>query len=153
MLRVSLTKIWRGELSLYQAAYGLGGLGAVVASLIGDYALDLSTRLGGLTGWVVFATASTGELVYAWLCVVATWRSRSRGPGQPYGTAAIVVAVAFVWSQLLFTAAWTCWNGLATSGLIATPAEVLITHIIKPEWQMLRRVDAADDSDSLRQAD
>jgi hypothetical protein len=153
MLHRFLRKIWHGELSLYQAAYGLGGVGAVVATLLADYALDLSTRLTGLTAGVVFAIAAFGELIYAWACVVATWRSRRRGAGQPYSAGAVVLAVAFVWSQFIFTAAWTCWNGLATSGLIATPADVLISRVIEPEWNELKRSVGADDSASLRQAD
>jgi hypothetical protein len=37
MLQTRLANIWRGELSLYEAAYALGGLSALFGSLAGDY--------------------------------------------------------------------------------------------------------------------
>jgi hypothetical protein len=44
MLQTRLANIWRGELSLYEAAYAFGGLSALFGSLAGDYFLDFGPR-------------------------------------------------------------------------------------------------------------
>jgi hypothetical protein len=133
----ALTKIWRGEVSLYRAAYGLGGVGAVALTSAGDFLVGFSTRAGGIIAGGCFALAAFGQLIFTWICIVATWRARRSGPGQPYPAIAIFCAVGFVWLQLALTAAWVGWSGLAELRLVSAPADVLMSRVFQPEWGRL----------------
>jgi hypothetical protein len=62
----------RGEIGLYRAAYGLGGLGLALASLAGDALLSSAASTGGAIGWLVYVAVAAGEVAFAWFSVVAT---------------------------------------------------------------------------------
>jgi hypothetical protein len=106
-------RVWRGELSLYRAAYGLGGLGLAVVSLLGDVVLDTSASAGNAIGWLSFIAVALSQLAFAWVSLVATWRAARtrRAGGRAYGTIATSLALAFVCTQLVLTAAWIGWSG------------------------------------------
>lgn len=129
----AFARAWRGELSLYRAAYGLGGVGGALGAAFGDCLLDLSMR-GSYINSLVFAAAALGELGFAWICVVGTWRARRKGR---HGAISIGLALAFVWAQLLFTAGWVVCSGLADIGLTSPPMEILAEDVLKPEMQAL----------------
>lgn len=95
----ALSRIWHGEISLYRAAYGLGGLGLAIASLLGDSVQDAAAAVGHASGLLLWSLASAGEILVAWLAWLATvacgaprsgarplavvtarWRSGSRSP-------------------------------------------------------------------------
>ena len=138
----SFSSVWRGEIGLYRAAYGLGGLGLALLSLIGDGFLSSAALAGGVTGWLSYAVAGSSELVFASIVIVATWRAARRGQptrGRPYGSLAVGVAFAFVGIQFVLTAGWVGWNGLAGFG--AAP---------RPEQYLLRAVAAAIGGDYAR---
>lgn len=129
----SVGRVWRGEIGLFRAAYGLGGVGGAFGAAVGDYFLDL--RLGSDPAqWLLFAGAAIGELLFAWVCVVATSRARRR---RHYGMIPVALALVFVWAQLLFTAGWVACSGLAAVGLATPPMRILIDDILKPEMQAL----------------
>ena len=77
--RSSLLSVWRGEIGLYRAAYGLGGLGLALVSLVGDGFLSSAARAGGAIGWLSYVVAGTGELAFASTAIVATWRAARTG--------------------------------------------------------------------------
>jgi hypothetical protein len=137
VLRTRLAKIWRGELSLYEAAYALGGLSALFGSLVGDYFLDLPARHGDLLAWLCFAVAAIAELVFALLCTVATWRARHGSDGRRYGPVAIGLALAFVWVQLAFTTGWIGWSAMAGMGLTSPPIDMMANDLLPPEWRAI----------------
>ncbi len=122
------SRAWRGDLGLFRSAYGLGGLGFALVSLLGDTSLDFSASAGGATGWIFYIAVALGELTFAWVSSVATWRAAQRGRanGRRYGSVAIGLALAFVGLQLVFTAAWTGWSGLAGLGFVPEPGNVLL---------------------------
>jgi len=119
---------WRGEIGLYRAAYGLGGLGLVLVSLLGDALLSVSGSLGGATGWLSYIAGGAGEVAFAWVSIVATWRAarRTRPDGRAYGPMAVGLAFAFVGIQFILVAAWTGWSGLAELGVASEPGDVLL---------------------------
>ena len=83
--RSSLLSVWRGEIGLYRAAYGLGGLGLALVSLVGDGFLSSAARTGGAIGWLSYVVAGTGELAFASTAIV-TWRAALTGqPGLRCG--------------------------------------------------------------------
>jgi hypothetical protein len=130
-LAAVVRNIWRGEIGLYRAAYGLGGVEFAFASLLGDIVLSLSRWVGGVVGWTLFGTVGLGEIAFAWICVVVTSRAaRSGWSGQHYGHLAIGLALTFVGSQLIFTAIWIAWTGLAGLGVLASPDVVLARSIL-----------------------
>lgn len=63
---------WREEIGLYRAAYGLGGLGLALVSLLGDILNSLSAFAGGFIGRLSYSLGGAGELAFAWVPVVAT---------------------------------------------------------------------------------
>jgi hypothetical protein len=104
--RSAFLRAWRGEIGLYRAAYGLGGLGLVIISLLGDAILSIAAFAGGAIGWLSYLTGGAGELAFAWVSIVATWRAARRGrPGGAYRPIAVGLAFAFVGVQLVLTAA------------------------------------------------
>jgi hypothetical protein len=125
-----LLRVWRGELGLYRSAYALGGLSFALVSLIGDTILDMSASAGGATGWLCYSAVGLGELAFAWVAVVATWRAVRRGSrSRAYGPISICLALAFVWIQLVLTAGWIGWSGLAGLGLGPTPVDILLPNL------------------------
>lgn len=137
MLQTRLAKIWQGEVSLYEAAYALGGLSALFGSLVCDYFLDLPARHGDWLTWLCFTIAAIAELVFAFACVVATWRARRRRDGPRYGPVAIGLALAFVWAQLAFTTGWIGWSAIAGMGLTAPPIHRVVNDLLQPKWQAI----------------
>lgn len=132
-LAISSAQVWRGQLSLYRAAYGLGGIGGALGSAIGDYVLDLSSH-GGAFQWILFVVVGLGELAFAWVCVVATWRAAR---WRSYGIISVGFATAFVWVQFVFTAAWIGCSGLAGLGLAVAPITIAANNVFKPEIRAL----------------
>jgi hypothetical protein len=126
--RSAFLRAWRGEIGLYRAAYGLGGLGLVLVSLLGDVILCAA----GAPGWLSHIAGSSGQLTFAWISLVATWRAAQRGrPGdRPYGPIAIGLAFAFVGIQFVMIAVWTGWTGLGDLGVVATPGGILSRALI-----------------------
>jgi|HubBroStandDraft_6_1064221.scaffolds.fasta_scaffold405193_2 hypothetical protein len=126
--RSAFLRAWRGEIGLYRAAYGLGGLGLVLVSLLGDALLSVSTFAGGGIGWLSYIAGGTGELALAWISIVATWRAARRGRpgGGAYRPMAVALAFAFVCIQLLLVATWTGWSGLAELGVASEPGDFLL---------------------------
>ena len=122
-----LSCAWRGEIGLYRAAYGLGGLGLVLVSLLGDALLSISAFTGGAIGWLLYIAGGAGELAFAWVSIVATWRAAHRGRpgGGAYRPVMVGLAFAFVGIQLVLTAAWTGWSGLAELGVAPEPGDFL----------------------------
>jgi len=120
-------RVWRGEVGLYRAAYGLGGLGIALVSLLGDTLLSISAFAGGLIGWLSYIAGGAGEFAFAWVSIVATWRAAQRGrpDGRPYGRMAVGLALAFVGLQLILVTAWTGWSGLAELGVAPEPDDIL----------------------------
>ena len=135
MLQTRLANIWRGELSLYEAAYALGGLSALFGSLVGDYFLDLPARHSGLVGWLCFTVAAIAELLFVFVCVVAAWRARYGRDGRRYGAIAVGLALAFVWTQLAVTAGWIGWSAMAGMGLTSPPIDTVVSDFLQPKWQ------------------
>jgi hypothetical protein len=129
----ALVRAWRGEIGLYRAAYGLGGLGLAVASLLGDAVLEIAAAAGGASGWVAWVLVGAGELLCAWVAAVATWRSARRGRpgGRRYGAMAVGLALIFVGVQLALTIAWTGWTALAGLGLAPAPATLALDRLIR----------------------
>jgi hypothetical protein len=125
-------RAWRGEIGLYRAAYGLGGLGLALVSLLGDALLSVSTFAGGAIGWLSYIAGGTGELAIAWISIVATWRAARRGRpgGGAYRPLAVSLAFAFVGLQLVLIATWTGWSGLAELGVASEPSDVLLRALI-----------------------
>jgi uncharacterized membrane protein len=123
--------------SLYEAAYALGGLSALFGSFVGDYFLDLPARHNGPVGWLCFAVAALAELLFALVCVVAATRARHGRNGRRYGPIAVGLALAFVWVQLTFTAGWIGWSALAGMGLTSAPIDALVDKLLPPEWQAI----------------
>jgi hypothetical protein len=127
--RSSFLNVWRGEIGLYRAAYGLGGLGLALVSLLGDGFLSSAALAGGLAGGLSYIVAGTGELAFAWITIVATWRAARTGRPDgalAYGSVAIGVAFAFVGMQFVLTAGWVGWNGLAGLGAAPEPEQYLL---------------------------
>jgi hypothetical protein len=125
--RHGVLRVWRGDIGLYRAAYGLGGLGFAIVSLFADLVIDMSASTGGWIGWLSFTAAALGEIAFAWLCIVATWRSVQgrRAAGRAYGRVAVSLALMFVWFQLVITAGWICWSSLAGLGLASKPTDIV----------------------------
>ena len=121
-------RAWRGEIGLYRAAYGLGGLGLVLVSLLGDALLSISPISGGIFGWLSYMAGSAGELAFAWVSIVATWRAAQRGrfDGRAYRPIAVGLAFAFVGIQFALIVAWTGWSGLAELGVAPQPDDILL---------------------------
>jgi hypothetical protein len=117
-------RAWRGEIGLYRAAYGLGGLGLVLVSLLGDALLSISAFTGGAIGWLLYIAGGAGELAFAWVSIVATWRAAHRGRpgGGAYRSMMVGLAFVFVGIQLVLTAAWTGWSDLAELGVAPEPS-------------------------------
>jgi hypothetical protein len=124
--------VWRGEISLYRAAYGLGGLGLAIAALLGDAAIAITSAMGSATGWVCWLVVNAGELLFAWIATVATWRSARRGrpDGRRYGLVSVGLALLFVGAQLALTIGWTGWTAAAALGLAQEPAAVALDWLI-----------------------
>ena len=120
-------RAWRGEIGLYRAAYGLGGLGLTLVSLLGDGLLFVAAFGGGAISCLSYIAGGAGELAFAWVSIVATWRAarRGRSDGSGYGPTAVGLALAFVSIQFLLITAWTGWNGLAELGVTPEPDDVL----------------------------
>jgi hypothetical protein len=120
-------RAWRGEIGLYRVAYGLGGLGLALVSLLGDALLSIAPFAGGAIGWLSYIAGGAGELAFAWVSIVATWRAARRGrpDGRGYRPMAIGLALAFVGIQFLLITAWTGWSGLAELGVSPKPDDVL----------------------------
>lgn len=126
--RSAIARAWHGEIGLYRAAYGFGGVGIALLSLLGDAVSDMSTSAGGAAGWLVFAAVSLCELGFAWLCMVATWRARhGQGTGKRPGPIAVALALLFVALQFVLTAAWIGWVGLSGLGWVSGPAGLLLS--------------------------
>jgi hypothetical protein len=123
----AFSRAWHGEIGLYRAAYGLGGLGLALVSLLGDALLSISPFAGGVVGCLSYMAGGAGELAFAWVSIVATWRAAQRGrpDGRAYGPMAVGLALAFVGIQFLLITAWTGWNGLAELGVAPEPDDVL----------------------------
>ena len=81
----AFSRAWHGEIGLYRAAYGLGGLGLALVSLLGDALLSISPFAGGIVGCLSYMAGGAGELAFAWVSIVATWRAAQRG--RPDGRA------------------------------------------------------------------
>jgi hypothetical protein len=130
--RSALVRAWRGEISLYRAAYGLGGLALVAASFLGATVLEISETAGIGAGWFSNLAGDVGGLAAAWFAFVATWRAaqRRRPNGRAYGVIAVSLALAFVGVQMLVTTAWTGWNGLAEIGMAPDPSSVLLRAMV-----------------------
>jgi hypothetical protein len=126
--RSAFLRAWRDEISLYRAAYGMGGLGLVLVSLLRDVVL----YAGGAPGWLSYIAGGSGQLAFAWISIVATWRAAQKGRpgGRPYGLIAVGLAFAFVGIQFVLTAAWTGWSGLGELGVAATPGDILSRALI-----------------------
>ena len=126
--RSAFLRAWRGEIGLYRAAYGMGGLGLVLVSLLGDVIL----YAGGAPGWLSYIAGGSGQLAFAWISIVATWRAAQRGRpgGRPYGPIAVGLAFAFVGIQFVLIAAWTGWSGLGELGVAAMPGDILSHALI-----------------------
>jgi hypothetical protein len=139
VLQTRLAKIWRGELSLYKAAYALGGLSALFGSLVGDYFLDLPARHSGAAGWLYFTLAAIAELAFACVCVIATWRARHGWNGRRHSAIAIGLALTFVWVQLVFTTGWIGWSAMAGLSLTSPPIDTLVNGLLLPKWQEIRQ--------------
>jgi hypothetical protein len=123
----AFSRAWRGEIGLYRAAYGLGGLGLAFVSLLGDALLSISAFAGGVFGCLSYMAGGAGELAFAWVSIVVTWRAAQRGRpnGRAYGPMAVGLAFAFVGIQFLLITAWTGWSGLAELGVAPEPDDVL----------------------------
>jgi hypothetical protein len=123
----AFSRAWHGEIGLYRAAYGLGGLGLALVSLLGDALLSISAFAGGIFGCLSYMAGGAGELAFAWVSIVATWRAARRGrpDGRPYGSIAVGLALAFVGIQFILITGWTGWNGLAELGIAPEPEDVL----------------------------
>jgi hypothetical protein len=132
---VAVSRAWRGEIGLYRAAYGLGGLGLAIASLVGDAAVAATGAMGSTTGWVCWLTVSAGELLFAWIAAVATWRSarRGRSDGRRYGPISVSLALIFVGAQLVLTIGWTGWTAGAALGWAPEPAAVALNWLIRSD--------------------
>jgi hypothetical protein len=128
-------RAWRGEINLYRAAYGLGGLGLAVAALVGDAAVAVTGAMGDATGWVCWLAVNTGELLFAWIATVATWRSARRGrpDGRRYGPISVSLALLFVGAQLALTIGWMGWTAGAALGLAQEPAAVALNWLIRSD--------------------
>jgi hypothetical protein len=129
----ALLRTWHGEISLYRAAYGFGGIGLAAASLLGDSVLEAAASVGHAGGWLLWSIVSAGELLIAWIATVATWRSAWRGPAGTgrYGFLAIGFALLFVGAQLVLTIGWTGWAAVAGLGLAPSPGFVLLDQVIR----------------------
>lgn len=128
--RSAFLRAWRGEIGLYRAAYGLGGLGLLLVSLLGDTVLYAFA--GAVPNWLSYVAGSSGELAFAWVSIVATWRAAQRGRpgGRACGPIAVGFAFAFVGIQFLLIAAWTGWSGFAELGLVPEPGGILSHALI-----------------------
>lgn len=128
----AVLRAWRGEITLYRAAYGLGGIGLAVASLLGDAVLEAAPAARHV-GWLLWVAVSAGELLVAWVATVATWRSaqRDRRSGCRYGPIALALALSFVGVQLALTVIWIGWTGLARVRLAPRPAALLLNWIVR----------------------
>jgi hypothetical protein len=83
---------------------------------------------GGAIGWLSYIVGALGELAFAWISIVATWRAarKSRASGnRTYGWLAVSVALLFVGTQFVLIAGWTGWSGLAGLGFVPDPDHVL----------------------------
>lgn len=123
-----MVRAWRGEIGLYRAAYGLGGLGLALVSLAVDGFVSYAAVTGGAIGWLSYIVGALGELAFAWISIVATWRAarKSRASGnRTYGWLAVSVALLFVGTQFVLIAGWTGWSGLAGLGFVPDPDHVL----------------------------
>jgi hypothetical protein len=131
-------RAWRGEIGLYRAAYGLGGLGLVLVSLLGDALISISAFTGGAIGWLLYIAGGAGELAFAWVSIVATWRAAHRGRpgGGAYRPMMVGLAFAFVGIQLVLTAAWTGWSGLAELGVAPEPGDILFRTVMLPLFSL-----------------
>jgi hypothetical protein len=120
-------RAWRGDIGLYRAAYGLGGLGLALVSLLGDALLSVSAFAGGVFGCLSYIAGGAGELAFAWVSIVATWRAarRVQPNGRAYGPVAVGLALAFVGIQFILVTVWIGWSGLAELGVAAEPDDVL----------------------------
>jgi hypothetical protein len=128
-------RAWRGEISLYRAAYALGGLGLAIAALLGDAAIAVTGAMGGATGWICWLSVNAGELLFVWVATVATWRSARRGrpDGRRYGLISVGLALFFVGAQLALTIGWTGWTAGAALGLAPEPAVVALDWLIRSD--------------------
>ena len=129
----AVLRAWRGEIGLYRAAYGLGGLGLALASLLGDAVSEAGASAGGAGGWISWVVVSAGELLLVWVAAVAAWRSARRGrlDGRRYGPIAVGFALTFVGIQLALTIGWTGWTALAGFGLAPEPAAFALHRLIQ----------------------
>jgi hypothetical protein len=131
----AVLRAWRGEISLYRAAYGLGGLGLAMVALLGDAAIAVTGAIGGETGWVCWLAVSAGELLFVWIATVATWRSARRGrpDGRRYGPISVSLALLFVGAQLALTVGWTGWTAGAALGLAPEPGAIALNWLIQAD--------------------
>lgn len=139
-------RAWRGEIGLYRAAYGLGGLGLVLVSLQGDALLSVSAAVGGAIGWLSYVAGGTSELAFAWVSIVATCRAARRGRpggGRAYGSLAVGLAFAFVGMQFVLIAGWTGWSGLAELGVAPEPDDILFRALSPRDGRRQRGVRSA----------
>ncbi len=115
--RSVVLRAWHGELGLYRSAYGLGGVGLAVVSLLGDVVLIGLPPGGRVPAWLFETAIDLAELAFAWFICVATWRAALRGrpDGRPYGTISAGVALALVGLQLAIMIAWTLLSLLGSS--------------------------------------
>jgi hypothetical protein len=123
------SRIWRGDIGLYRAAYGFGGIGVAIVLLLADALVSAPTS--SIAGWLSYLAGGTGELAFAWISVVATWRAARKGrpAGRPYGPIPVGFAFAFVGIQLALIVAWTGWNGLADLGVLPDPGDTLLRSL------------------------
>jgi hypothetical protein len=114
-----LSQVWLGELGLYRIAYGLGGIGLALVSLLADLVLDMAASVGDAVGWLAFLVIGAGQLAVAGIIVVGTFRAakQRRPDGRVYGPIAVGLAVGFVCIQFVLTAVWIGWLGVADANL------------------------------------
>jgi hypothetical protein len=129
---LAFLRAWRGDIGLYRAAYGLGGVGLALVSLLGDTLLSVSSFIGGFTSWFSYIVGGAAQLGFAWVSIVATWRAarKMRPDGRAYGRIAVGLALAFVGIQFILVTTWTAWSGLAGLGVAPEPDDILLRALI-----------------------
>lgn len=124
---------WRGEISVYRAAFGLGGIGLTIVTLLGDAVVEVTGARGGAVAWACWLIVSGGEVLFAWVAALATWRAARRGrpDGRRYRTIPVGLALVFVGTQLALMIGWTGWTAGAALGMTPEPAAVGLNWLIR----------------------